>query len=68
LPPNFLADEFEVGMTPTFDYRAMDGSAARKKIVPANEFIKSTVDSFRTPILKLSNSSYELQQNVQSEK
>ena len=54
-------------MTPTFDYRAMDGGSARKKIVPANEFIKSAVDSFRAPILKMSNSSYELQQNVVSD-
>ena len=67
MPTNFGAEEFEVEMTPTFDYRAMDGGSARKKIVPANEFIKSAVDSFRAPILKMSNSPYELQQNVVSD-
>ena len=55
----------DVGMTPTFDYRPLggrEGVDSTKKVFGA-ELIKSTVESFRTPILKLSHSSYELQQN-----
>jgi hypothetical protein len=52
----------DVGMTPTFDYRPLGRDDSTKKVFGA-ELIKSTVESFRTPILKLSHSSYELQQN-----
>ena len=48
-------------MTPTFDYRSLEGTGESKSKIVPGKLIKSTVESFRTPILKMSHSSYELQ-------
>jgi len=49
------------GVTPTFDYASLGGiRRSKSKLIPV---FRSTVESLRTPIMKVSNSSYEMHQN-----
>jgi hypothetical protein len=48
-------------VTPTFDYASLGGiRRSKSKLIPV---FRSTVESLRTPIMKVSNSSYEMHQN-----